>query len=160
MSDVQGFFQFINLERCEVLPFTAYAADTLATGFLAKINSDGTIQQAGVTDIPDGFALTQRTLIYAPTTMYAAANEPISLVRGPSVQFLADNNAFVGGSLPAFGANLYVGAGGRLTTSGASVEQLVGRVLGNSATNLDLRTPPNSSGPIVHCEAIFGTRPR
>lgn len=154
MSDVVGYFQILNWERCEVLPFTADSAGNLANGFMAKINSDGTLTVSGAGDIPDGVAYTNRTLVYAPTTIYAQTGEPVSLVRG-LVEFLADNNAFVGGTLPTFNQYLYSGAGGRFSTTGSSIDQLVGRCL---STSPDVRQAPNQTSGLVLCEARFGAK--
>ena len=154
MPDSVGYFQILNWDRVEVLPATADANGNLANGFLAKLNSDGTLTVTGAGDIPDGFAYTNRTLVYAPTTIYAQTGEPVSLVRG-LVEFLADSNAFVGGTLPTFNQYLYAGAGGRLNTSGDSFAQLVGRCL---STSPDVRQAPNATSGLVFCEARFGAK--
>jgi hypothetical protein len=130
--------------------YTAKNSNELRTGILVKINSDGTLQACTTGDKPDGFAFTNRTLVYAPTSAFAEAGESVTLVRGSNVRAVLDESFFYNATLPTFGALLYTAGNGLLTTSG-SAGGYVGKVIGTT----NVRQPPNTVENLIEIEARF-----
>lgn len=145
------FFQILNASLAEWLGgYTAKDADELKIGLLAKITSDGKLDATTEGDKADGFAYTNRTLVYAPTSDYAAKDEAVTLVRGHVVA-LVDSSFFYNATLPGFGALLYTAGNGKMQTSGTAGH--LGKVIG---TGDDIRTPPNTTKSVVKIAAHFG----
>lgn len=126
--------------------YTAKDADELATGILAKISASGVLDACDADDAPDGFAYSNRTLIYTPVSQYVGAGEPVTLANG-DMEVLADAFYFVNGTLPTFGADIYAGAGGKMTTTGASTG-FVGKCIGTDT----IRAIPNTESNIVRLQ--------
>lgn len=152
MADSVGFFQILNPDQQDWDGrYVAKDASELRNGILAKINSSGELDQCGAGDTPSGFVITSRTLVYAPTTVYAAAGEPVTLVRGANVRFEADVYSFSAGALPVFGDNLYTGANGMIAVNSGAAAAFIGKCIGTS----DVRSAPNTTKDTVVCEAKF-----
>lgn len=154
VTTTPGFFQVTNPGQVEWEGDCVAAVDQeLRTGLLAKRNvaADGShlLYATGANDRPDGFAYTNRTLVYSPTQAEAAVGEQLTLVRG-HVRFLADSSFFAGGTLPSYGALLYTAASGLMDTTG-NASGFFGRVLGLETK----RAAPNTTSNIVLCEAHF-----
>ncbi len=92
----QYFFSVVDPDRAEYIGgLTAKNASELCNGVLGKLNTDGTVQVATAAVKAAGFVLDNRTLVYKPTDIYAAAGEYVTLVSG-HVHALAGSQYFVG----------------------------------------------------------------
>lgn len=145
MSDVVGFVQIINPNQCEWVPSTAKNAGELRTGHLAKLDSSGRAIICTTGDTSDGVVFNNRYQTYAPTSVYADAGEELSLAQH-NVRMLCDSTNFDGNTLPSFGADLYVGPSGLLTTAVSGTVH-VGKVVRSAyeGANMDVRTPPGGA---------------
>lgn len=151
MADTVGYFQIVNPQNQEWLGgYTAKDASEIRSGTLVKINSSGQLDRCVADDAPDGFGWTNRTLVYSPESVYAAADEPVTLVRGANLRFLADARQFIAGALPSYGAQLYTAAEGKMATTGAA-SGYFGKVIGSDT----IRAIPNTTASVVLCEAQF-----
>lgn len=154
MADFVGFFQILDTARQDIDGrYTAKDAGELRTGTLAKragTNGDQ-LDACSADNAPHGFVLTNRTLVYSPTTVYADAGEPVTLVRGSNVRFAADVYSFSAGVLPSVGDNLYTGNNGLIALTGAAAGYF-GKCI---QTGDDVRVAPNTTEALVVCEAKF-----
>ncbi len=145
-----GYFQITNPTQCNWLGgFTAKNGAELKNGILVKRNSDNTLEACAANEKPEGFAYSERTLIYTPVSPFLDAGEVVTLVTG-HVNFLAGQTFFDGGTLPEFGALLYTHDAGSIAVSG-SATGLFGKVVGTT----DVRAAPNATDNVVECEAHF-----
>ncbi len=152
MADNVGFFQILNPDQQDWDGrYTAKDASELRNGILAKIASGDELDACGAGDTPSGFVVNSRFLVYSPTTVYAAAGEPVTLVRGSNVRFEADVYSFAAGALPVFGDNLYTGASGLIAVNSGAAAAFIGKCIGTS----DVRESPNTTKNTVICEAKF-----
>ena len=154
MADTVGYFQILNPDQQDWDgQYAAKDANELRNGILCKITSAGKLDQCGAGDVPSGFAYTNRTLVYSPTTVYAAADEPVTLVRGAIVRFMADIYSFSAGALPAVGDLLYTGASGLIAINTGAATAYIGKCI---SAGLDtIRAAPNTTLDVVECEAKF-----
>ena len=151
MATTQGFFQIVDWDT--VQPYgglTAKTASELCNGKLAINNYDGTASIATASTKPAGFIVDNRTLLYRPTDIYAAADEPVTLVSG-HVRAWAGVDFFVGGTLPSAGAALYAAATGLMDTSGT-------HHIGFAIDTSDIRAIPNTTADVVLIDTHFGGR--
>ncbi len=146
---LQPFFEVTDPANAQYVGgFPAKNDAELCSGKLAVLNTDGTMEQAGATDKPNGFCFTNRYLLYAPTSFYAAEGEYVTLVTG-EVLALADSGLFKDGTLPDVGDALYAAANGLMDTSGTNQ---VGKVIAKQ----DIRAVPNTSRDVVLIQCHFG----
>lgn len=152
MADSVGYFQILNPDLQDWDGrFTARDASEIRNGILVTVTPSGdALDACGAGDTPRGFAYTNRTLVSSPTTVYAAAGEPVTLVRGANMRFVADLYSFSAGALPSVGDNLYTGANGLIATTGSAAGYF-GKCIGTD----DVRSSPNSTQNLVVCEAKF-----
>ena len=144
----QPFFHVVDPSRAQYLGgYPAKNDAELCSGKLVELNSDGTLQQAVADDKAHGFCFTNRFLVYAPTSFYAAQNEYVSLVTG-DVLALVGADLFVGGTLPAQDDDLYSAAGGLMDVEGTNH---VGKVIGTQ----DIRAVPNTTENVVLIQCRF-----
>lgn len=153
MATELPYFTITNPEQCEWTPGFAKDADELATGLIGKIGDDGSIDLAGASDRRSdvGIVFTNRTLVYTPTDAYADDDEPVTLVRGANVKFIASAEFFSGATLPTPNDDLYLAASGKLSTTGSIA---VGRVFGPADT---IRSVPNTTKSVVRGELSLVT---
>jgi len=146
----QQFFQVVDPERAQYIGgFTAKDADELCNGLLGVIQTDDTVDLATASDKPNGFVYDNRTLLYRPTDIYAAAGEAVTIVAG-HVLALVGSPFFVGNTLPTAGADLYSAASGLMDTSGTNH---IGKVLKDSDA---VRAIPNTTETVVLISCHFG----
>jgi hypothetical protein len=149
MSTQQYFFQVVDPDRAQYIGgFTALYSAMLCNGLLGKLNADGTVQPAVASDKATGFISDNRTLLYRPTDIYAAAGELVTLVSG-TVQALAGSQFFIGNTLPAVGDPLYSAAGGKMDVTGTNH---IGRVIKGET----IRAVPNTTENVVLIDCHFG----
>ncbi len=144
----QPFFHVVDPANAQYLGgFPAKNDAELCTGKLVLLNSDGSMQAAVAGDKPNGFCFTNRLLTYTPLSYLAAQNEYMTLVTG-EVLALVNKDLFVGGTLPAFGDQLFSAADGLMDTTGTN---LIGKVIQTE----NIRAVPNTDENVILIQCHF-----
>jgi len=121
-------FQLIDEERAFIDGDAVYAGESLVNGNLVYRTPAGLLMKSGAGSAPkiEGFAYSRRTNVYRPTSTTIPTSEKMNVVVGMG-RVRVDASLFVEAALPAVNAPVFGGAGGLMTVT-AGTNQQIGRV--------------------------------
>jgi len=143
-----AYFQLADPSRSFIIGGYTAGVATIKNGLLVKSDTANALTLNGTTDKPDGFALSNRTNVYAPTALTLDVGEYASVIQGKALIYV-DSAFFYGASLPAVNGTVYTAPNGQMSATdlGSAVK------LGKCVKLSDYRTPPNTTSNIV-CLAV------
>mgnify|MGYP001220105396 CR=1 FL=1 len=146
-----AYFQLADPSRSFIIGGYTAGVATIKTGLLVVSDTVNALTLAGTTDKPDGFALANRTNVYAPTALTLDVGEYASVIQGHVLAYV-DSAFFYGASLPAVNGTIWTSPNGLMSATdvGSAVK------LGKCVKLSDYRTPPNSVSNIVCVELELG----